>query len=248
MFFKSLLLICLVVPFSLMAAPTISTVSIGTSTISIGGADFGSKTTAAPLRFDNFESYTVGNNVSSESSYWTDSNAVTNRAKVSNDYAFGGSKSVKAAQANGSDGDDPQFFKNNIGFASTGKAFVSFWVRWKFPVWTGGTTYEALQYKLFRMCAAMDAAGNVTYPSGMSDPPPSRLNPAIVSGKAATLIAPAVISIPVPAVMSTALSSSDARVWIAVTIFVIAPRRVPVNVAVSSALLFTAVFTALASS
>ena len=153
-------------PVCAQAAPSITGATQGTGTITISGSGFGTKTQAAPIRFDTFEGLTPGNNISSETGWWQDSTVVDSRIKVSSTHAHGGTQSAVAAQTWEQltiDG-NPQAHQSDVGFATTRKVLVSMWVRWHWPEWTGGTPYEALQYKFFRVAAAVEPSGNVIYP------------------------------------------------------------------------------------
>lgn len=152
-------------PVCAQAAPSITGATQGTGTITLSGSGFGAKTQAAPLRFDNFDDATTGQNIAAATGWWSvRSEGTGNYPLVSTEYAFSGWKSVKAASAWGDS--NPAFFKNSVGYASTGKLFVSFWFRWKWPEWTGGTPYEALQYKFFRVAGTIDPASGAetSYP------------------------------------------------------------------------------------
>lgn len=163
--FNFLVLISIITyPFTCFSSPTIAGVTISGNSLNINGKEFGAKPNPAPIRFDNFEKLTVGNDVASETGWWSNSSNAGNAMKVSNDYSISGQNSAKATQL-GNELSNPMLMRNNIGFADTKKVLVSFWFRWKWPEWTGGTPYEGVQYKLWRVAASLDTNGNVHYPA-----------------------------------------------------------------------------------
>lgn len=152
-------------PSYCLAEPEIRTAVVDNESITITGQGFGIKPNPHPIRFDNFEGLTSGNKVSTETGWWNDSttNANTNPMTVSLEHSFSGTKSAKAVQTWGQS--NPQLFRNNIGFSDSKKIFISFWFRWKWPEWSNGTPYEAVQYKLWRVAASVEPNGNVIYPA-----------------------------------------------------------------------------------
>jgi hypothetical protein len=69
---KNILFIILLIPSVLYAAPSKPIVVVNEDTLTISGSSFGTKSTAAPLLFDNFEGGTVGQSIDT-GGYWTTS-------------------------------------------------------------------------------------------------------------------------------------------------------------------------------
>lgn len=145
--------------------------SISDSTIENGqsitvydiSSGFGSKTTASPIRFDDFEDATVGDDVDTATGYYSSRSSDTNRSTISEENNRNGSaKNLKSILNTALD--NPKFWRNNVGFADTGKIFVSVWVKWAWPNWDGGTQYEATQTKIIRTAVSINDSGDVTYP------------------------------------------------------------------------------------
>jgi len=115
------------------AAPSISSTS-GTfshdNSVTISGSGFGSKATAAPIRWETFEDGQVGTNIET-TSYWdaetpakttfADSSAIR-RTSVSPIYIHWLSNQAYPNNTR-------PFHRDNIGFASTGKAYVNMWLK-----------------------------------------------------------------------------------------------------------------------
>jgi hypothetical protein len=121
--------------------PMISSVSgsfsIG-SAISIGGSGFGTKSKAAPVKWDNFDSGTVGSNVGNG---WQITGS-PNYPKYSTDYLR--TNSTKSVLCDFATGSNP--YNSSFGLTITSDVFyVTYW-RYDHP--TSGTAYN---YKPFRI-------------------------------------------------------------------------------------------------
>jgi hypothetical protein len=145
------------------SAPTISSVSNGIihgASITISGSDFGTKPTAAPLRWDNFDSETTGQKPGESGGWWSDQ--ADNNTEITTDAAgqrhSNSTKSVKCAMpATGIGG---AYFYKTLG-TQPNKIFVSFWGRldWGEPDGDG-----SWQIKFFRL--NHDASGgSPVYPT-----------------------------------------------------------------------------------
>jgi hypothetical protein len=162
---RYLIFLLFLYPHLAAAAPTISTTANSGDTLTITGYAFGVKPTAQPLRYDDFENTVVGEDVDSATSYYVSRDVDTNRSTVSLEKARTGSlKSLKSIL--NSSMNNPKFWKNSVGFGgANSKIFISLWVRWEWPVWSGGTQYEPTQIKAWRVSATVEDSGNVVYPA-----------------------------------------------------------------------------------
>ena len=136
------------------SGPSISSTS-GTwshgNSVTIAGTGFGSKSTAAPIRWETFEDGTVGTNVTT-TGYWSaespaqtlfddDSNISTRHSNSDQHIRWDG---------NGWPGSTGKFYKDDIGFANTGKAYVNLWLYMDF-ISGEGELPTGWQVKLFRI-------------------------------------------------------------------------------------------------
>jgi len=119
-------------------------------TIVIGGSGFGTKSTAAPIKFEDFEDGVDGNAISSTSYWSTDGTAAT----FSDDNLRTTGLNAKQVLT----GLHDLFYRTNIDFASTHKAYISFWVRY-----SRGTVASSEQIKLWRINGNAISGG--IYPS-----------------------------------------------------------------------------------
>ena len=124
----------------------------GGTSVSINGTGFSSKSTAAPVKFDDFDSGTNGNSVSTEG-YWSTQGTAP---VFNNDNLRDGNGLNVQADLNG--GTTDAFYKNSA--FSTDNIYVNFWV--KFNRGSGDDDY---QIKLWRL-QDTNTAGD--YP-GISD-------------------------------------------------------------------------------
>ncbi len=130
-------------------------------TVKIYGSDFGKKEKASPIRYDDCEELTVGDSLAAQTKFWIDRGDNYSRATITDINQRGQSqKNIRAQNAVYS---NPLFFSNNVGFASTNKIFVSFWVRWD---WGSNIVDDDGKYqvKLFRTAVEIAENGGVTDP------------------------------------------------------------------------------------
>jgi hypothetical protein len=68
---KAIIIICLLLsPCVALAAPGKPSVSVGATTLTLEGSSFGAKSTAAPMKFDNFDDGTEGESIAT-GGYWS---------------------------------------------------------------------------------------------------------------------------------------------------------------------------------
>lgn len=153
-------ILALLLPSVVLAAPSITSGSIGSGVVTVGGSGFGTKSTAAPLHFDSFAEGVVGDTVGQHSTYWSDPTSEANRATYSTDCVrTSGNKSVKLVSPYGDTGAD-QIIKTNVGFATTGKIYLNYWLRFDY----GTSTGNYWQLKSFSLANTFDGNGNLTLP------------------------------------------------------------------------------------
>lgn len=163
---KKLLLSSLLILFistNSFSAPSVSGVgslSHGSQVV-ISGNDFGTKSTAAPIRWDNFEDNTTGQSIGTATSWWVDVEH-TNKVTVSTlNQRTGSAKNVRA-YGDYTDG-MAIAYKNSVGFSATGKILVCLWIRFDW-----GTAYPNVdgghQVKTWRVANSIAANGGATYP------------------------------------------------------------------------------------
>ena len=126
-----------------------STPSHGQS-ITISGSNFGSKSQASPLIWDNFESGSVGQSLSTGGIWSTDGTA----PKYSSDYNRAGSsvnaKAVLSTFSIDGNGRDC-FVKSNLNFSSK-RIYVNFWLRFDEGSADPNDTDGTYQIKTWRIC------------------------------------------------------------------------------------------------
>ncbi|GAB6909888.1 exported hypothetical protein [Desulfosarcina cetonica] len=144
------------------AAPVISSVSDTVKNgeiISINGSSFGDKLNANPIRYDDFEGMTVGDTLDKATGWWSVVEH-TYKPMISSDNQRN-KDSSKNLKCYSKDSQNSIAYKNNIGFANTGKILFSTWVRWDW----GNVTYDSrYQIKSWRIPASVASNGGVTYP------------------------------------------------------------------------------------
>lgn len=157
---KAIILIALFWGSVCSAAPVVTSGTISSGVCTVGGASFGSKATAAPLHFDTFAEGTAGDTIGQHSTYWSDPTSADNRAYYSTDQVrVSGHKSAKATAVY-STGATGQLIKNNVGFSSTGKIYLNYWIR--YDIGTSSGNYW--QLKSFSICNSLSDNGDITYP------------------------------------------------------------------------------------
>ncbi len=120
-----ILVALLMMPTVALTAPSVTDVS-GTTSVVVIGSDFGVKSTAAPIKFDNFEWAVNGTALTSDVSapVWTSS---AGDASISNSQAHAGSNSAyKEMEITV---DDCSFTNIYVQFTETTEVYMSFWVR-----------------------------------------------------------------------------------------------------------------------
>lgn len=123
-----LTIISILIPNLCLAVPDISNTSgaFGQgNTVTVTCTAAGTKTTAAPIKFETFENGTIGQSVETDG-YWSkrfvaDIKFNNNTLRHSNS-----TKNIKCTF--GEPTPDGWFYRNNIGFATTGKAYVNMWM------------------------------------------------------------------------------------------------------------------------
>ena len=148
-------LACLTAVRTSTAAPSVTSTS-GTfshgNSVTISGSSFGSKATADPLKWETFEDGVVGTNVET-TGYWSaehpartlfddDTNISLRHAHSDRHVHWHGLPYPSATM---------KFYRDDIGFADTGKAYVNFWV---YLDYVDGDTEEGVygwQLKVFRV-------------------------------------------------------------------------------------------------
>ncbi len=160
------ILFCSVSVFSqplILDAP--DTVSPG-EPIVITGTSFGTKLTASPIRFDDFEDYSgaVGSDIDDATGWWNvvdrSTSAVPNAQISSQNQRSSSTFNVIAAVKDRTK--NPVFYKNDVGFSITGKIFVSLWM-----YYDNGTVVpdsSAYQIKAWRLATVISSNGAETYP------------------------------------------------------------------------------------
>ncbi|MCD4683217.1 MAG: hypothetical protein K8R86_08045 [Bacteroidales bacterium] len=136
---KPILLSFIIFMFLLEAAfadPVVSSLSDNlthNSLITITGSDFGEKTTAAPLHFDNFENCTAGQTLGDSLAHWTERDGPTydQELDITDNSIQRHNLSVKCITTGSLDIASKEAWINNVGFASTGKCYLNYWIRIK---------------------------------------------------------------------------------------------------------------------
>ena len=164
-----LILLFIFVALNAHAAPSVSDcggISHG-ATVVIAGVDFGTKTSAAPIRYDDFESSTAGQSIEQATSWWVDvdSNDIPSRVNVitvgTTNQRTGSTKNVRAF-GDYTDGMSVAY-KNTVGFSSTGKALVSLWIRFDWGIASPDVNGDH-QIKTWRLANSIENTGNVIFP------------------------------------------------------------------------------------
>jgi len=151
------------------AAPSISTISGSLdhgNTLTIVGTGFGGKANAAPIRWEMFEDGTVGQPVST-TGYWSaktpaltlfddDSHIPLRHSHSSRHVRWGRSSQATLFS----------FYKDNIGFATTGKAYVNLWLYIDF-ISGEPELSQGWQLKLFRIHGNSDHASRPLFYSNV---------------------------------------------------------------------------------
>lgn len=142
---------------SSQAAPAVTNVS-GTvehgQNITISGVNFGTKPTAAPLKWDNFESYNVGDDIDTTgANHWTDGSP-GNPTKASSTQAHAGAKSMHSGFSNDGvllEGDTIYYDLDDMGGVSNATTvYLSTWIY----VHRISETYRTRNIKYPRVTAA----------------------------------------------------------------------------------------------
>jgi len=137
-------------------APTITgysgTLSHGSS-ITISGSNFGSKGTAAPLKWETFEDGEVGSSVTT-TGYWSAESPSRTLFDDDTNISLRHSHSDRHVRWHGLGWPDStgKFYRENIGFEDTGKAYVNAWLYMDFVSGTPELS-TGWQVKLFRIHA-----------------------------------------------------------------------------------------------
>jgi hypothetical protein len=177
-YFASFCICCMgltLLPFSAAAAPEITnrngTVSNG-GAFHVYGTGFGAKAQAAPIRFDDFEAGSVGHDVTADFPWWSKS---TNTPSIPIDNTKPRGFSTKAIYHYLKAGIDSSevgnavsiLYRNNVGFAETGRIYVSWWSYWDwgtFNVQNGATNRTSSQIKEIDLLVSVDAMGHPVFP------------------------------------------------------------------------------------
>jgi len=144
----------LLAPAICYAVPTVTSVSgagVHDGVMTISGSGFGTKSPAAPIRWETFEDGTVGENVTT-TGYWSaetpartlfddDTHIPTRHAHSGKHIHWGGLSEPTGTRS---------FYKDNVGFASTKKAYVNLWLYMDFVSGVPELS-QGWQLKLFRI-------------------------------------------------------------------------------------------------
>ena len=160
-------------PINCFSAPKITSVSMSSSNLIISGTEFGSKPTAAPLKWENFENGTEGSDITS-TGYWSMKLSGI-RKPVFTSANKRGASNLSILHTN--DGVPicsdakvcgmAQFWRNNIGFAATKKAYISYWTRFDWGQGVAGeiSPYGGYQIKPVRLARSIKDDSNPVYPA-----------------------------------------------------------------------------------
>lgn len=119
-------------------------------TVDIYGSGFGAKAQAAPIRYDDFETgTTVGNKINVDLPWWSMDSQRS--ASISSSYPRSGStKCGKFFIPSEDQGiPDDAIYHRKVGFASTGKIYINYWVRWDW----GTSNNTPTNYFQIKTCA-----------------------------------------------------------------------------------------------
>jgi len=127
-------LACLSISHGSTAAPSISSTSgalLHGNSVTISGSGFGTKATAAPLKWETFEDGVAGTNVTT-TGYWsvqysTEDNVVFDNGTYNSTRHSESDMHVRWIRDSRL-GASYSFYRENVGFASTRKAYVNLWV------------------------------------------------------------------------------------------------------------------------
>ena len=152
-----------VINSTIIAAPLIDTIEGDVShggQVVLTGYSFGNKASAQPIKYNDFEGLNEGERLPDADPWWTDRGNVSYMAISTLNQRH--NRSLRNAEAHMAwNVRAAHAWKNDIGFATTGKAFVSMWIR-------AGETQEnednnGYQIKLFRLPVRVEDA-NTIYP------------------------------------------------------------------------------------
>lgn len=132
----------------------------GVSGQTITGTGFGTKATAAPIKFDTFESYTVGGNIlsSGTSPQWiNDSGNSVGYPEVSNTRSHSGTKSVYSDFT--ITGGDESFTFAWVTFSDTDDFYETYWVYWVSATGVRIDGPRANWFKMSRVSADVEYSG-----------------------------------------------------------------------------------------
>lgn len=138
---------------------TISGNIVNNQNFTLNGS-FNTKTSSAPIRWETSESYELGSNLTDASGWWTHRLGYED-CTISNDKSRGvSSKSIKAEILGGLAGSrTPNIWKNNIGFASTGKVYINMWIWWDWgDLWQ--TAIDPYQIKTIGLAPSISDEGS----------------------------------------------------------------------------------------
>jgi len=152
------------------AAPSISSTS-GTfqhgNSVTISGSGFGSKSTAAPIKWDDFEDGVDGTYLESVDSSWVSyASYASGGATYNNDESHSGSLAAYNDPCGGS-----HFATNYFQFDDTDEVFVAYWVNI-----TNADSSDYGIIKLTRITSSASAGGGGVY-NGAGDTGYSNINP-----------------------------------------------------------------------
>jgi len=162
------ILATLLAPVAVMAQPSVSGSSgefDNDGSVWILGSDFGSKSTAAPIRWDNFDNG-VDSTYIQTGGYWTSLQGGacpdSIKPRYMDEYLRNGSglNAYVGLQHNDNYSQYNMFYRSNIDFATNNKALVCFWVRYDFGVPNNGH-----QIKLWRVSHDAPYTDQETYPN-----------------------------------------------------------------------------------
>lgn len=143
------------------ASPGITNATVNGSIIDIAGTSFGNKSTAAPIRFDDFESSDVDDSIATATSWYSDVDHVNKMFVSADNQRQGSTKNIKSI----SDYTDGMAvaYRNSVGFADTNKILISLWIYFSWGV--ASPDYDGVhQIKTWRVASSVESGGNVIYP------------------------------------------------------------------------------------
>ena len=140
------------------ATPSLTGLSRVGNVITIIGSGFSSKTTPGPIFYDNFEDATTGQTINEYSDHWTDKSNEQVFSVIDTLQKVGSTKCVASPDVGVT---TAEAWVNNVGFATTSKILLHYWVRID---WGSGTA-DYYQLKQLTLCYNTEANAASDYPA-----------------------------------------------------------------------------------